>query len=78
MANISINALEGDGGAHGVTDPAIANGIPVEECVRKIIKGIQHHTSELLIAKGKEKLATYVKRFLPNTLFKMVRVMKTT
>ncbi|MEM9936145.1 MAG: SDR family NAD(P)-dependent oxidoreductase, partial [Bacteroidota bacterium] len=33
QTNISINALEGDGKKHNVTDPLIANGIPVEECV---------------------------------------------
>ena len=76
--NISKNALEGDGAAHGTTDPAIANGIPVDVCAKKIIKGIKNDTPELLIARGKEKLATYVGRFFPRVLFKMVRVMKTT
>ena len=76
--NISNNALEGDGTKHGVTDPAIAKGIPVEDCAKQIIDGIKGNKQEILIAKGKEKLATYVKRFFPKVLFKMVRVMKTT
>jgi len=76
--NISINALEGDGSAHGVTDPAIASGIPVDQCARRIIRGIQSGTPELLIARGKEKLAVYVKRIFPGLLFKMVNKMQTT
>ncbi len=76
--NISINALEGDGASHGITDPAIANGIAVEECASRIIKGIQRGRPELLIAKGKEKFAAYIRRFFPNLLFKMVRVVKST
>ncbi len=78
QTNISKNALEGDGKKHNVTDPLIANGIPVEECVQKIIKGIKNETPELLIAKGKEKLAVYVKRFFPKVLFKMMTRMQTT
>lgn len=76
--NISINALEGDGKKHNVTDPLIQNGIPVEECAAKIISGIKNGTPEVLIAKGKEKLAVYVKRFFPSLLFKMMNKMKAT
>ncbi|MEM6767833.1 MAG: SDR family oxidoreductase [Bacteroidota bacterium] len=78
QTNISINALEGDGKKHNVTDPLIANGIPVEECVRKIIKGMQRETPELLIAKGKEKLAPMVRRLYPKLLFKIMTKLKAT
>lgn len=76
--NISVNALEGDGKKHNVTDPLIENGIPVEECAAKIISGIKNGTPEVLIAKGKEKLAVYVKRFFPTLLFKMMTKLKAT
>lgn len=76
--NISKNALEGDGSKHGTTDPAIENGMAVEECARRIIKGIKKDTPELLIAKGKEKFAVYARRFFPNLLFKIIRKMQTT
>lgn len=76
--NISKNALEGDGKNHGVTDPAIEKGIDVDVCAKKIIKGIKNDSQELLIAKGVERLATYVKRFFPKLLFKMVRSVKST
>lgn len=78
QTDISVNALEGDGQKHNVVDPLIANGIPVEECVEKIIIGIKNETPELLIAKGKEKLAVYVRRFYPTLLFKMMTRLKST
>ncbi len=76
--NISINALEGDGKKHNVTDPLIANGIPVEVCVKKIIRGIKNNTPELLIADGKASLAVYLRRFYPRLLFKMMTKLQTT
>lgn len=78
QTNISANALEGDGKTHDVIDPLIANGIPVEECVRIIINGIKNETPELLIAKGKEKLAVNLRRFYPRLLFKMMTKVKAT
>ena len=72
QTNVSKNALEGDGKKHNVTDPAIANGIPVDECARAIIKGIRNEKPELLIARSKEKMAVYLRRFYPKLLFKMM------
>jgi len=76
--NISINALEGDGKKHNVTDPMIENGIPVEKCVQKILKGIKKDTPELLIANGKAKFGVYARRFYPNLLFRVMTKLKTT
>lgn len=76
--NISVNAVEGDGSKHGVTDAAIANGMSVEDCASQIISGIKNNKQEILIAKGKERLATYVKRFFPKLIFKMVRSVQST
>lgn len=76
--NISKNALEGDGKDHGVTDPAIANGMSVEECGRRIVRAMGQEKSELLVARGKERMAVQLKRFFPSMLFKMVRSTKTT
>ncbi len=76
--NISMNALEGNGAKHNVVDPFIKNGISVEECVKRILKGIKNETQELLIAKGKERLAVYLRRFFPNFLFKIMAKLKTT
>lgn len=78
QTNVSKNALEGDGKAHGVTDPAIANGIPVDECAKAIVRGIKNETPELMIARGKEKFAVYARRFYPKLLFKMMTKIKAT
>ena len=78
QTNISINALEGDGKKHNVTDPLIANGIPVEVCVDKIMKGIKRGTPELLIADGKTKMAAYLRRFFPRVLFKAMTRLQAT
>ena len=76
--NISVNALEGDGKEHGVVDPAIANGIPVDVCVKKIIRGMEKGQPEILIANSKERMAVWLRRFAPSMLFKMVRVTRPT
>jgi len=70
--NISVNAMVGDGSTHGVMDPLIADGMPVEKCVSIIVKGIKKSKKELLIAEGRTKLAAQAKRFVPNMLFKMM------
>lgn len=76
--NISINALEGDGKKHNVTDPLIENGIAVEVCVEKILKGIKKDTKELLIADTRTSMAVYLRRFFPNRLFKLMTTMQAT
>lgn len=70
--DISVNALEGDGQKHNIVDPLIANGMAVEECAARMVKGIQRDTPELLIAEGKTRLAVYLRRFFPRLLFKMI------
>lgn len=76
--NISINALEGDGKKHNVTDPLIENGIAVEVCVEKILQGIKKDTKELLIADTRTSMAVYLRRFFPNRLFKLMTTMQAT
>ena len=78
QTDISKNALEGDGKKHNITDPMIANGIPVDVCVKKIIKGIQNETPELMIAQRRERMAVYVRRFFPSLLFKMMTKLQAT
>lgn len=76
--NISINALEGDGGIHNVKDPMIANGMAVEECAARIIRGLKKNQPEILVATGKIKFAVYARRFFPKLLFKMLRTAQAT
>ncbi len=78
QTDISVNALNGKGEKHNIVDPLISQGFTVEECVKRIIKGIKNETPELLIAKGKEKMVVYLRRFYPTLLFKMMTRLQAT
>ena len=73
--NVSINALEGDGKAHGITDPAIENGLPVAQCAKAIVNGLLHNKSEVAVANFKESSLLFLSRLFPNYMFKVVRKM---
>lgn len=49
---ISFSALTKDGSPHGVQDDGQKNGIPVDVCVRKIIRGMAAHKPEIIIARS--------------------------
>ncbi len=70
--NISMNALTGDGGAHGVMDHNQATGMSAEECVRILLKAVENGKREVLIG-NKEIKAVTLKRFLPNLFWKIIR-----
>ena len=74
QTNISVNAMVGDGSTHGKMDPLIADGMPVDKCVSKIVKGIKKSKKELLIAQGRSGLAPILKRIYPNALFRMMEM----
>jgi dehydrogenase/reductase SDR family protein 7B len=76
--NISINAVSGDGSKYNTMDPAIVKGLDVSYTVKKIISAIEKEKNEVVIANFKETLATYVKRFFPELLFKLMSKMETT
>ena len=76
--NVSINALTAGGEAQGTMDEATQNGFAPEEVAAKILKALHQGKEEIVIAKGRERLATYVKRFAPRLLSRMVRNAKTT
>ena len=76
--NISINALTAEGKAQGTMDEATFNGFTPEEVAAKILKALHRGKEEIVIAKGRELLATYLKRFAPRLLSRIVRGAKTT
>ena len=78
QTNISINALTEAGNAQGTMDEATQNGFTPAEVAAKIIKALHKGKEEIVIAKGKVLLATYLKRFAPRLLSRMVRGAKTT
>lgn len=69
---VSTNALQADGGRHGRTDATHRRGIPVERCVRAILKGIARNREEIAVG-GPEVAAIYLKRWLPWLYSRVVR-----
>ncbi|MFN8254511.1 MAG: SDR family oxidoreductase [Bacteroidales bacterium] len=75
--NISVNALEKDGQAHGVMDPAQAKGMSAETCAKHYINAIKKRKPEVLIG-GKEFIMWHLKRFFPALFFRLIRKIKAT
>ena len=71
--NISLNALNESGSKFGKMDSNQENGIPAEECARRILNAVKKDKKEIYIGGFKEVAAIYLKRFLPNLLFDQVR-----
>lgn len=74
---ISKSALRGDGTAHDTMDHNQSTGMPVEECVRQILKAVAKEKKEILIG-NKEVLAVKIKRFFPALFWKIIRKQKAT
>jgi dehydrogenase/reductase SDR family member 7B len=72
VTNISLNALEKDGTAHGVMDPGQSKGIDAETCARKILKAVQCNRKEIVIG-GKEVIMVYIKKFIPALFYLLAR-----
>ncbi|WP_417450556.1 SDR family oxidoreductase [Kordiimonas sp.] len=73
--NIATHALKGDGSEFGKVDKNIAGGMDVGKCAKVIMRGIEKGKKEIPVGEGSEMKALWVKRFFPNTLFKMVEKM---
>lgn len=73
QTNISLNALDKTGDKFGKMDSNQANGIPVDECARRILDAVKKDKKEIYIGGFKEVAALYLKRFFPNLLFDQVR-----
>lgn len=69
---ISMNALTGQGAAHGVMDHNQETGMPAEECVRQLFAAASRNRKEVLIG-NKEILAVKIKRFFPGLFWKIIR-----
>jgi short-subunit dehydrogenase len=69
---ISLSALKGDGTRHARMDPELAQGMPVEECARQILRAVARGKEDVCIAAAREKSMVYLKRFLPGVLTKMI------
>ena len=71
--NISLHALNESGTKFGKMDANQENGIPADECARRILRAVRKDKKEIYIGGLKEVAALYLKRFFPNLLFEQVR-----
>ena len=74
---LPLHALTGDGTPQGTMDRAQRQGYPVDRCAAKIARAIERDREEVLIG-GKEKLAVYLKRFLPGVFSRLIRRVRVT
>ena len=63
--DISINALSGDGKAHGVMDPNQNAGISAEACANSIVEAIKSGKKEVHLGKM-EKIAVQIRKVSPS------------
>lgn len=70
--NISMNALNAEGGKHGVMDHNQATGMSVEECIRQMLNAVVKNKKEVLIG-NKEIKAVLIKRLFPSLFWKIIR-----
>lgn len=71
--NVSIHALTGNGSPQGIKDKATAQGLSADDFAKKAIKAIARQKQEVVIGGNLEVLGTYLKRFFPKILAKMIR-----
>jgi short-subunit dehydrogenase len=70
--DISLSALRGDGGKHAKMDPGIKQGMPADECARRILQGVARCKQELIVGAKYERGLVYLKRFFPTFLAKVI------
>jgi short-subunit dehydrogenase len=62
--DVSLHALTGDGSAQGSMDRGQLEGIPVEQCARRIVTAIERSRDEVVIG-GRERHAVLLFRWAP-------------
>jgi dehydrogenase/reductase SDR family member 7B len=70
---ITRNSYVGNGGRYGKIDAMLAKGMPVQECARRILAGVARNTPEFVVSRAKERIAVYLRRFVPRLFFRIVR-----
>ncbi|MDZ7848859.1 MAG: SDR family oxidoreductase [Owenweeksia sp.] len=74
--NISVNSIDSTGQPHGQMDKMQEEGMPVEDCVKQIIKSIQKDKLEVFVSQGPEAFGMKLKALMPRLYFKMVKKRK--
>jgi short-subunit dehydrogenase len=70
--DISLSALRGDGRKHAKMDSELAQGMPVDECARQILRGVKARKKEIVVAAFRERILVYLKRFVPELFARMI------
>ena len=73
--NISLNALDSSGKAHGLMDERQDKGITPEQCAREIIRAVRKEKIVVLIG-GFERISVYLKRYVPSLFYRMIARVK--
>jgi dehydrogenase/reductase SDR family member 7B len=68
---VSVNALAGDGSLYGRMDRRTAAGLAPEDCAQRIWRAVERNRYELLI--GRERIAVYLRRWLPGVYHRLLR-----
>ncbi|MES2557907.1 MAG: SDR family oxidoreductase [Bacteroidota bacterium] len=68
---ISMSALNKEGKAHGEMDHNQSTGMPVDECVRILLKAVEKRKKEILIGNREIKAVT-LKRFFPKMFWRII------
>jgi len=73
--NISVNAINKEGKAHGKLDSNQAQGMSAETCAQIICKALKKEKKEILVGK-KDKIMVHIRRFLPRLYYYMASRVK--
>lgn len=68
QTNISLNAINKDGKAHGKMDDGQNSGISVEKAAKTIIRNLKKNKKEILVG-AKELIMVHIRRFLPSLYY---------
>jgi len=75
--NISLNAINKEGKAHGKMDEGQNTGVSAEKCARQYLNAIRKDKKEVLIG-STELLMVYIHKFFPRLFYKLARKIKPT
>jgi short-subunit dehydrogenase len=75
--DITLNALEGDGAAHGVMDAKLEDGMAPDEFAARVVTALARGNEHIVVA-GKEKIAVWLGRLSPGLLAQIIRRVKVT
>ena len=70
--DISLNAVVGDGSKQGTMDEKTGKGLSPEACAEQLVRAAKKERPEVLIGRS-EVFGTYLKRFFPNALRRVMR-----